>query len=243
MGKELRAHMRTNDITIAAYPKSGITWLSFMLVIARLRANNINLWPTFYNIDWLVIDSHKMSECDYAQIWHDGMGCFIKTHGINKGQPNVVYLLRNPYDTLKSYADFQYKIEGQKLSEPYVLQIASQWNNHVRSWITENRSVSQSLYLLEYEKLNLSAVAELGCMLGLDWKFDESANLAGRGYMRESEEEFARHNPVYARFNLAFVSDGKREVQGFEAYRDLIAERCAPVYSAALCQNDRQANL
>lgn len=222
--------MRTNDITITAYPKSGITYLGFLLTAARAKANGLKILPTFFNIDWLLIDSHKMAGREYAHIWNDGMGDFIKTHGVWLDVPSVVYLLRNPYDTLRSYFHFE-RQQGKKLSiEQFLEAQIPQWLGHVKSWLIDNRSVSQSIFLVEYEKLNAETVQELARQLGFEWTItDYSAET-----MRGAERSFATYNPVYRRFQLEFVRPGKtREVEGFEEYRTLIESRCAEVYARA----------
>lgn len=222
--------MRTNDVTIAAYPKSGITWLSFLLAVARLSANGLHIRPTFFNIDWLVIDSHKMAGQEYAHIWNDGMGDFIKTHGNWQNVPNVIYLLRNPYDTLKSNYHFTVQLGQRQPIEPFVETQASLWNQHVTSWLLQSRYPSQSLFLVEYEQLGAEIVYEVGYQLGFEWDVSE----VSREAMQRQERQFEAHNPNYRRHHLEFVREGdSREVEGFEKYRKLIEERCGAVYAQA----------
>ena len=66
--------MRTNDILVSAFPKSGITYFGFLLTAARLHHNGMALRPTMYNIDFLLIDMHKMAGQQTGSIWHDGIG-------------------------------------------------------------------------------------------------------------------------------------------------------------------------
>lgn len=225
--------MKSNDIYVAAYPKSGITWLSFLLATARLRYNNMAMLPTFYNIDWLVIDSHKMGELEYANIWNDGMGNFIKTHA-HVPAANAIYLLRNPYDTLKSYYHFEKRVGGAKDIDSFLKVRCSQWCDHVRNWLIDSRYYSQSLYLIEYENLSSASVCALGMMLGFNWRLGDNSKICDRKSMRDSELWFAKNNPVYARYEIDFVREGnKREVEGFEAYREFIEECCGAVYRCA----------
>jgi hypothetical protein len=228
--------MKTNDIHLAAYPKSGITYLSFLLTWIRAKWADLPIRPTFYNIDWLVIDSHKMAGREYADVWRDGMGNFIKTHDTWKNVPNVIYLLRNPFDTLKSYYHFEQQSGRHHEVRPFLHQACTSWCNHVHSWLIDNSSVSQSIFMVEYETLAPGIIAELGAQLGFDWDanlIEAAFQSCDRHRMREDERSFAINNPVYARQNMEFVRPGvKREVEGFEAYEDFIRERCFKTYCA-----------
>ena len=228
--------MLTNDVTIAAYPKSGITYLSFLLATARAVTCGLKIRPTFFNIDWLVIDSHKMQGKDYATIWNDGMGNFIKTHNPASNAPNVIYLLRNPYDTLKSYFHFERQLGNQQTVEAFLEMKIPEWLRHVKSWLIDNRNVTQSIYLIEYEAINEASIKNLGHMLGFNWgdqALTEALRKASMDDMGNSERTFSSHNPVYRRFELEFVRRGKeRQVEGFEDYREMIKERTHETYCA-----------
>jgi Sulfotransferase domain len=209
--------MKTNDITVCAFPRSGITYLGFLLTTARLLHNRIDLRPTFYNIDWLLIDTHKMSGCATASIWKDGLGDLYKTHskwGVQAVPPNVIYLLRNPVDTLASYFHFLQRVEHLNASMEQFLNSSvgiQGWIDHVKSWLIDNHNASQSLYLLDYEKLLNDPEEELWqlwCQLGLPVSgrhVNEAAVYSRIEHMRELERTFVESNPVYAHVNLEFV--------------------------------------
>ena len=231
--------MRTNDIHIAAYPKSGITYLAFLLASARAKACGLKILPTFYNIDWLVIDSHKMAGKEYGHVWNDGMGDFIKTHDSYKHVPNVIYLLRNPYDTLKSYYHFERQLGNQQSIQAFLEMRIPEWLRHVRSWLIENKNPTQSLYLIEYEEISQASLTNLALNLGFNWErwIPDAMRLASQEDMRAFEQDFAVHNPVYRRYELEFVrKDSTRKVEGFETYRELIKERCQATYCAVTRQ-------
>lgn len=214
--------MRANDILVSAFPKSGITYLGFLLLGARLKLNHIPLNPTFYNIDWLLIDTHKMERIAAPQpLWRDGLGEFYKSHSrreavFDSHQGNTVYLLRNPVDTLKSYWHFRRQLKEERcgvmefLSSPLGCQA---WCDHVRSWLVAPKAASQSLYLIEYEALCRRPKQELNSLLvqlGWDlpqntWDFQGVVTWAGLPNMRCLEMTFAGRNPIYAQYHLEFV--------------------------------------
>ena len=235
--------MKTNDIHLCAYPKSGVTYLSFLLAAARLRYNKMAMTPTFYNIDYLVIDTHKMQGRVPGDIWHDGLGNFLKTHSPYSPVPNAIFLLRNPFDTLKSFYFFRKQLGSADTPEGFLAgpEGINGWLHHLKTWINDNQLASQSLFMVEYEQLIASPASELRCLLrqlGFDYSEDiihfavESANIQN---MRRLEEEFVARNPVYRKFNLEFVRKGtSRQIAEFgENLRPLIEGKTTAAYEFA----------
>jgi hypothetical protein len=235
--------MKTNDIHLCAYPKSGVTYLSFLLAAARLRYNNMAMTPTFFNIDYLVIDTHKMQGRALGDVWRDGSGNFLKTHSPYLPVPNAIFLLRNPFDTLKSYYFFRKRLGSADTPEGFLAgpEGISGWLHHLKSWINDNKLVSQSLYLVEYERLTAGPAGELRCLLqqlGFEVPedtIDFAVEAAKIENMRRLEKEFAARNPVYRRFNLEFVREGSsRQIAEFgENLRPFIEGRTGAAYEFA----------
>jgi hypothetical protein len=210
--------MKSNDIHVCAFPKSGITYFGFLLAAARLRHNGIALMPTMYNIDFLLIDIHKMSSVEPGSIWRDGVGDLFKTHNPFFPVPNAVYLLRNPVDTLRSYFHFRRQLGSNDSAQAFLLgpEGIAAWIHHVKSWLLDNRTASQSLFVTEYETVLADPRGELRALaeqLGLEFSdetLDFAVQAAGIQRMRDVEASFAAHNPVYAQFNLSFVRKADR---------------------------------
>jgi hypothetical protein len=219
--------MKTNDITVCAFPRSGITYLGFLLAAARLHHNDIDLLPTFYNIDFLLVDTHKWAGIDRVQLsdfpWTDGLGQLFKTHEprdrlLTYHNMNVIYLLRDPAAALGSYFHYRRQLGSTDTMEQFLEgpEGIAAWNTHVKSWLIDNRNPSQSLYLLEYEALRAHPAEELyallmslGLLVSTDC-VDHALNMARIERMRLAEQIFARHNPVYARYHLDFVRPGEQ---------------------------------
>jgi len=232
--------MRTNDILVAAFPKSGITYFGFLLTAARLHHNGMSLRPTMYNIDFLLIDTHKMTGQTPASIWRDGIGDLYKTHDRFVKVPNVVYVLRDPVDTLRSYFHFRRQL-GTRESVAEFLggpQGIDGWIGHVRSWLIDNRAAEQSVFVTLYESLIARPREELralGGQLGLDFTpeaLDHALGAASLERMRASEAAFVARNPVNAQFALEFVRPSEqRVVEGFTPQLvDSIEARARPIY-------------
>jgi hypothetical protein len=232
--------MRTNDILVSAFPKSGITFFGFLLVAARLRHNGMALRPTLYNIDFLLIDVHKMQGHQPASIWHDGIGDLYKTHDRFAKVPNVIYVLRDPVDTMRSYFHFRRRLGTNEsvaafLAGPHGID---GWIAHVRSWLVDNRAAEQSVFVTLYEYLVAQPRDELravGEQLGLEFSdetLDYAVEAASLQSMRASEAGFVARNPVNAQFALEFVRPTEhRAVEGFTPdLVESIRTRAQPIY-------------
>lgn len=235
--------MKTNDITIASFPKSGVSYFGYLLTTVRAIANGLPIRPNFFNIDWLLIDEGQMKGRDHADLWRDGAGNFIKTHADGRGDKNVIYLLRNPVPTLKSYYYFMQHGYGYKGNPQQFLEDpkhgTAAWLRHLDSWIRSSKSPSQSVMVVQYEDLVIDPAGTLNHVfygLGLmqidEESIDQAVEWSGLRNMRQLEDSFAKRNPAYQQFNLEFVRKGdQREVTGWTAQHDAFIEsRCGDAY-------------
>ena len=92
----------------------------------------------------------------------------------------------------------------------------------MKSWLVENRSASQSIFVTEYESLITDPAGELAALgeqLGLRFSAEEieiAIAASSLSRMRELEDSFSARNPVYGAFGLEFVRKGKhREMDEF----------------------------
>jgi hypothetical protein len=211
---ELPRNLLFEDIYIVEFPKSGITWLSFIIAsIQNQLENKQYIYPTYYNIDSIITDVHRvkgLSICEHNKIR------FIKSHSNYNPYYNfVIYIFRNPFDVMVSYYNFSivqfgYKHSFERFIRDKNFGIKS-WTNHVNSWLNYSNK-SQMIHLLKYEDLiknTFSEIKELYSNLGIhvsDEIIQHAITLSSLENMRNSEEIYRKHNPFYT---LSFV--GKKD--------------------------------
>lgn len=206
----------SSAIYIVEYPKSGITWLSFLISNALLLASKSKMRTTFFNVQMLIPDVHLVRTIPKHTFWGPQFPKFIKSHSeYTSRYKNVIYIVRDPLSVMKSYYRYNINLgiwkgdfEEFVLKSPYGLK---NWMSHLESWL-KNSNNGFRLHLVKYEDLvdsPLNTLSDLLTNLGivLDEKIlKQSISYSSVSEMRQSEDLFRRYNPGY-RFD--FVKGGK----------------------------------
>jgi hypothetical protein len=162
--------LKPQDAFLASYPRSGSTWLRFML-FEILSGND----PGFQKIENYLteIGMHRG-----APVILPGGGRLIKTHEkYRKDYKKVVYLVRDLRDVLLScYASCvqlglasivsEGDLDSFLLSflEGKALQMGS-WQEHSRSWLESPLATNGNLLVVRYEDLRQNSERILGQIL------------------------------------------------------------------------------
>lgn len=164
----LPVNPRNDDIYIVEFPKSGITWLTAIISNLMLRMDGgleQREKITAFNRFRYIPDVHQLRG---AMINENTRWRFIKSHsGYNPYYFMTIYLLRNPYDVMVSYYNFQreagYDLDFLSFvkSDKYGIQA---WVGHVEGWL--NRTTRDSkLHLVKYEDMQNNPEGTIGIML------------------------------------------------------------------------------
>jgi len=154
--------IRNDDVFLVSYPKSGNTWLRFLLANV-IEKRNVN----FSNINNIVPDIHKQNCKELSNI---NSPRFIKSHfPYTKKYPRVVYLVRNPKDVLISYYHHQIKFYDFKGSINNYFDLFlkgknssyGKWDQHVIDWISSKKNSNSDIIVLKYEDLKNKTRMEL----------------------------------------------------------------------------------
>jgi estrone sulfotransferase len=154
-----------NDSLIVSYPRSGNTWLSFLLT----NLTHPEEPTTFLNLDLRCPDIHQRSDRYLLQVPRPRL---MKSHEPFDGRyRRVVYLVRDPRDVAVSYRRFLTKTRTIDTALPVAEFVDGfldgrwdaghvPWDEHVGSWLGARRS-KDSLLVLRYEDLHRDPEREI----------------------------------------------------------------------------------
>jgi len=207
---------------IASYPKSGNTWVRFLLL-------NLIYGPqsSTEKLDALIPDIHKLA--GQIQIPANS-NVLIKTHfQLSATMPlfnhtaGFIYIIRNPMDTMMSNLNYAFTMHGivndpavrDKIKKQYIEQFISNrgdpnwirlgrgsWVENVTSWITNDPGFPN--LVLKYEDMLADPVSQLG-KIGNFLKLRSS----------QAELQSAVNNSSFRRMKEIEEKELARKIRGF----------------------------
>jgi len=205
-----------DDIYIVEFPKSGITWLSFILANVDMLMSDTGTNITYFNIHKFIPDVHQLRGADIGNEKLEFLDRrLIKSHAsYNPYYYSVIYLLRNPFNVMKSFYRFR-KNYGYSGSFGQFIRLdkfgIDAWVSHVESWLYQHENSPQLLFVLKYEDLKKQKISKLQDLyknfgLKVDKNiFEEVFNITDIKNMRKTEQLYRKHNP---RHRMKFVGEG-----------------------------------
>ncbi|MGL5890281.1 MAG: sulfotransferase domain-containing protein [Bacteroidia bacterium] len=152
--------VRADDIFLCSYPKSGNTWLRFL--IAHLISSRTNIHPK--NIDEFVPDVYMASEIANKL----KSPRILKTHhALYSSYPKTIYIVRDVRDVLLSYFHYQKSLGAydgslsQFIAAADTLHPFGSWSEHVKSALEFQQLHPQRILILRYEDLQQNPESEL----------------------------------------------------------------------------------
>lgn len=144
-----------DDIFVVSYPRSGNTWVRFLLAHLRYPGRMIS----FKELDALLPDIHKKDspnpagQCDRPRI--------LKSHyGHFSCYPRMIYVYRDGRDVLLSFYHYVTQRTGfsgslaEFLDSSHVRMFGTWlWEDHVRGALSHAAANPDNTLLLQYEKL------------------------------------------------------------------------------------------
>jgi len=216
-----------DDVWIVAYPKSGISWLGFLMSNVNLLMNSSERHLTWFNQQCLFPDIHvAQSKLSINNQMEFPDFRIIKSHSkYNPFYKQIIYLIRDPRDVMVSNYYYS-KNFSNGLSKNVELfdYIKSNngiksWNRHVQSWI--NCQHWHKINYFRYEDLKENPkeiLSRIYSLFGYDIPDDilnKSVEYSDIKQMKELESNYNKNSLKYFanRSNISsdakFVREGK----------------------------------
>jgi hypothetical protein len=146
-----------DDIFIAGYPRSGNTWMQYLIAGVTLDLNP-RLAPDSL-VQSLVPDVHATKF--YKRF---GTPTFFKTHHLPQPEyRRVIYLVRDGRDAMVSYLHFLAALgeapDFLKLVTTGESLFPCRWHEHIEAWLANPHGAE--IMVIRYEKLKRDTVGEL----------------------------------------------------------------------------------
>lgn len=213
--------IRKDDTFLVSYPKSGNTWLRFIIgnLINKEKVdfNNFNeivpdIYQTFKN---------ELDKCESPRI--------IKSHEpFVKEYPKVIYVYRDPRDVVISYYFWhkKYNIDFTDSIEEYIYKFINgtnspygAWDKHLYSWFNSVLSDDDKILFLQYEDLKknpLTNVNEIADFLNLNVSQRDIINAIMNSKFKKMQKLEKDQNKTSkflknSRKDINFVRSGKSE--------------------------------
>jgi len=151
--------IRSQDVFITSYPKSGNTWLRFML--AGLIAPPC-LEIDFHNSNHFIPEVNQ----DAQQLEALRNPRMMKSHApYQAAYPRTIYVVRDGRDVYVSYYHHRLKHLGKGISfDTYLRETAhwpSRWSHHIKGWLDAADAEPGRVLVVGYEAMIANPEAEL----------------------------------------------------------------------------------
>jgi Sulfotransferase domain len=200
--RRVLSHIRQDDVFIVTYPRSGTTWLGYMLacLLARERSEELTLLESSFGRVVPDINNEYYGTGSLTKYADLKSPRIFRTHARFQIKfPNVVYLVRDPRDVMVSYYHFlRFTKPHFDISlEHFVLTSDSYiypWDKHVSGWLCE--SVRPRRLIVRYEDFHehcadvLASVCEFSHINCSREDISKAVECGKFERMREIEERF-----------------------------------------------------
>lgn len=222
----LPGNPQQEDIYLVEFPKSGVTYLGFLLGNIELLLDGKNHEQiSFFNYSQYIPDVSLIGGMPIRR-W--ARRTFIKSHEpFTPFYIHLIYLIRHPEDVMVSYYNY---MRDEGLQATFLDFVASSkygiraWCNHVSSWVN-NSSNARRIHLMRYEDLiqdPLTYLTELYHNLGVDVPESIIKTAIERSQlerMKQSEELYRKYHPTY-RMNFVGKQGKIRKEELFSQFPD-----------------------
>ena len=161
--------LQSDDVMLVSYPRSGNTWVRMIVAHLLYDSNEIK---SLADLDYLVPDiyrgipRHNRYSNPRVIKTHQSFG-FRHERKRDDLYSRDIYVVRHPFDVIRSYFDLQLKLWQRKETsiDRFAIKVANgaiggSWQEHVLSWKTMDRELE--ILFVRYEDLMTTPVEEIG---------------------------------------------------------------------------------
>ncbi|MBW4053705.1 MAG: sulfotransferase domain-containing protein [Proteobacteria bacterium] len=201
----LPSERRDDDLFFVEFPKSGVTWLTFLVANTNVLLNGDRRKITFFNINDFVPDIQLAHHMRTSGLPLPGYRCFKSHSPYTRYYRKVCYLVRDPRHVMVSYWAF---LTGLGWWKGTLEQLVTHphhgiagWVDHVSGWL-HGVDAAAAFTLIRYEDLLADTPAELKrlyALLGMpvtDELLATAVSNSGIDMMRSLEAELAASHPA-----------------------------------------------
>jgi estrone sulfotransferase len=151
-------HIDLEDVFVVSFPKSGNTWMRFMLTGLYLwEKSGGKVKPNYFNIHTYVKDIH-LEKIESRTDFSTGFPRIIKSHRpYTKNYTRTIFIVRDVRDVMISWYKFKNRHREQYGAIEEVLSSESigvnAWVKHTESWLNSDTNKNKKLLFLRYEDL------------------------------------------------------------------------------------------
>jgi hypothetical protein len=204
-----------DDVVIVSYPKSGSTWLRFIIANLLKPHEEVDFLGMQLSVPEISLEACR-NGADFAALPSPRV---MRSHALyNRRFPKVIYLLRDPRDVLLSYYHHFRKFHQFDGTLLHFLRSdvrPVEWAQHVNSWIFENPGLD-NLCLLRYEDMLSDTLAEIQKILrfaGLSRTtadIQDAVEKSGFHRLRELEDRKGLGYVDHQNKEIRFIREGRK---------------------------------
>ncbi|MDJ0715936.1 MAG: sulfotransferase domain-containing protein [Prochloraceae cyanobacterium] len=200
--RTLPVNYRMEDIFLVSFPKSGNTWLRFLIANAIKVHYNIQRQVNFFTIQDIIPDVNFSQNITSPGIFgRSDLPRIIKSHSAyNPYYNRVILIVRDPRDVLISF--YYYTKERNLIPDSWTISEfirerkygAQAWLEHTRSWYLTFKN-GQTIKIFKYEDFLQEPEATLSSLMNLlgiimtRKSLEEAIELSSIENMKQSEIE------------------------------------------------------